>query len=807
MKRFLLLLSFCCCLSVNAQIVNIPNPAFKAKLLMPNIASDATQQFIPTIDANGDGEIQVSEAQAVYSLRLTNLNLPNLDGIGAFSNLVWLTCNGSVTTINVSMLSHLYALEVKDNPALTSLNVSGLQQLYRLNVMYVQALPSLDISGLPSLEEVTLLQTTNMANLNITGTTNLSSLSITWNNKITNLDLSNKPNLEYLRCANSLMTSIDLSGVPILKSLYCNDNNFTAPIDVSQLTYLEYFDVTDNNVPAVIFGSNPFLKTINVTNNNISSINFGNLPSLIYFMGSQNNITSLDFSNCPYLSTVIAKNNNLEYLNVKNGNAGEMIDLAFNGNVYICVDEGEEALALAAMQGTTQTVSSYCSFTPGGNYNTIRGMFTFDGDNNGCSITDDLCGNIKLVIDDAFQTGATFSSQSGSYRFFTQAGNFTLSPQFENNWFTTTPAIATVNFADNNNNTTTQNFCITPNGIHPDVEVILVPENGAQPGFDARYKIVYRNKGNQTMTGNVVLNYDDSVLDYEALGSTAPTSISTGQLTWANTNLLPFESRTINVALNLNGPMETPPVNLDDVLNYSVSITPTAGDETPYDNTFTLNQIVTGSYDPNDITCLEGDTVHPDKIGDYLHYNINFENTGTAPATFIVVKDVINAAQYDINSLQMLHASHNVETRINGNKVEFFFDDINLGPSGKGNVVFKIKTKPTVAVNSTVMNKAEIFFDYNWPIVTNEAETTFSVLSAGDFALDNSVSIYPNPAITNVAIKTSSVITSVQLYDVQGRLLMATKDSTLDVSDRASGIYFLKVITEKGMKVEKLVRK
>ncbi|MGV3461229.1 MAG: T9SS type A sorting domain-containing protein [Flavobacterium sp.] len=457
------------------------------------------------------------------------------------------------------------------------------------------------------------------------------------------------------------------------------------------------------------------------------------------------------------------------------------------------------------------TVSTYCLFTPGGNYNTIAGAFTFDSDSNGCSTTDAAAQNVRIGINDGTQTGATITNNQGNYNFYTQNGNFTLTPQFENNWFTATPATATVNFANNNNNTSTQNFCIAPNGVHPDVEVVLVPENGAQPGFDARYKIIYKNKGNQTLSGNVILNYDEAVLDFVSVPSTTPSSAISGQLTWTYSNLLPFESQTINVWLNLNGPMETPSLEIDDILNYTLSITPTTGDETPLDNTFTLKQVITGAFDPNDITCLEGDSVHPNKIGDYLHYNINFENTGNAPATFIVVKDLINAQQYDINTLQMLHASHSVETRINGNKVEFFFDDINLGPLAKGNVVFKIKTQPIVAVNSTVMNKAEIFFDYNWPIVTNQAETTFEVLSAGDFAKDTSVSIYPNPAITSVNIKASTEITSVQLYDVQGRLLQAvpitSNEAVLDVSGRASGIYFVKVMTDKGIKVEKLMRK
>lgn len=474
--------------------------------------------------------------------------------------------------------------------------------------------------------------------------------------------------------------------------------------------------------------------------------------------------------------------------------------------LYVCLDEGEIGNLSIAQNSL---VSTYCSFTLGGNYNTIAGALTYDSDANGCSASDLAQQNIKIAINDGTQTGSAISNGSGNYSFYTQGGVFTLTPQFENSWFIATPATQTVTFADNNNNTATQNFCISPNGVHPDVEAIIVPVDGARPGFDSRYKIVYKNKGNQTLSGAITLTYDDTVLDYVSAMPAYTTSV-TGNLTWNYANLLPFESRTVNVTFNLNGPMETPPVNNGDFLEYTVAITPAAGDETPADNTFTFNQEVVGSFDPNDITCLEGETVHPDKIGQYLHYNINFENTGTAPATFIVVKDMINTQQFDVSTLQVLSASHNVETRVTGNKVEFIFDDINLGAEGKGNVVFKIKTLPTVAVNSTVTQKADIFFDYNWPIETNDANTTFTILSRGDFATDSSVRIYPNPAKDVVTVAGSAELKSIQLYDVQGRLLQSVAasglQSSVNVSSLPKGVYFVKAFTEKGTKLEKIIK-
>jgi hypothetical protein len=48
------------------------------------------------------------------------------------------------------------------------------------------------------------------------------------------------------------------------------------------------------------------------------------------------------------------------------------------------------------------------------------------------------------------------------------------------------------------------------------------------------------------------------------------------------------------------------------------------------------------------------------------------------------------------------------------------------------------------------------------------------------------------------------------LFDVQGRLLQTAlehnKTTTLDISNQANGVYYLKVITEIGSSVEKIVK-
>lgn len=445
------------------------------------------------------------------------------------------------------------------------------------------------------------------------------------------------------------------------------------------------------------------------------------------------------------------------------------------------------------------------------NYNTIQGSVVYDVNGDGCNGTDDIAlANVNVAISDGSVITATSIDNAGNYSYSATTGTYYITPNIENfTFFNITPQNASTNFSSTNNSVFNQDFCITNNGVNPDVEVVIAPIAFARPGFDAEYVLTYRNKGNQVTSGSISFMYDDAVLDF--VSSTQTTSSqTTGVLNWNYTDLAPFESRSINIILNVNSPAETPSVNNGDELDFSVIINPIAGDILPDDNQFEYEQTVVGSYDPNDITCIEGSVVNPDEIGEYLHYIINFENTGTFFAENIVVEMDIDPAQFDINTLRLLSSSHGINVVVSGNMVRFIFQSIFLPVDGKGNFLLKIKSQSTLVVNDTVSNDARIFFDYNLPIQTNYAETTFAVLSTENFEEDRSITIYPNPTKDNISIIADNSIKSIELYDMQGRVLMQEKYNAkhvnVNIANQASGIYFIKISTEKGVNTEKIIK-
>ena len=803
---YLLLLSTGIC---NAQIVNIPDANFKAKLISLGI------------DSNNSGEIDTFETTLVSDLHLENSSINNLIGIGAFTNLNDLYCNGNnLTFLDLSSNVNLTYLNCRLNQ-INYLNLSNNPNL--INVLADNnELNGINISNNPSLD-VLWISNNNLITINTTSCVNLTEFLCS-NNNLTSLNISDSISITDLQCNNNQLTTLNLSSLNQLQKLDCSFNQLTS-LDVSGLSSLTTLFCYYNQITSLDVSGLNNLLSFYCNHNQITEINLTGVTKLWILHAEFNQLTTLDVSGIiNYDVFVDCSDNNLTSLFIKN-NRNVILDntglyCQCSGNMYffnnpnlafVCCDEGEIS-SIQAYSGTTNysnfIANSYCSFTPGGNYNTITGNIKYDSNNNGCDANDVVFPNIRMNFNEINNQGASFTNNSGNYTFFTQAGTFTLIPGMENpTWFTYSPVTADVVFADNNNNTATQDFCITPNGLHLDVETVISHLTNARPGFDAVYKLVIKNKGNQTQSGLLSFTYNEEILDYVS-SSQLPEIQSEGAISWYYDDLLPFESRSILVTLNVNSPTETPAVNIGDHLIYIVSSYPSEIDETPADNQFTYNQTVVGSFDPNDITCLEGELLPPSTIGNYLHYAVNFENTGNYPAENVVVKIDIDPTKFDVNSLQLLNNSHPVDARITGNKVEFIFENILLDTNGHGHILLKIKSKDTVVSGETVTKRADIFFDYNFPVDTGMASTTFQTLSNAGFELDDSIGIYPNPTSSTININSNFNIKSIQVYDIQGRILETVlgNNKMLDITDKSNGVYFLKITTDKGSKIEKVVK-
>jgi hypothetical protein len=101
-------------------------------------------------------------------------------------------------------------------------------------------------------------------------------------------------------------------------------------------------------------------------------------------------------------------------------------------------------------------------------------------------------------------------------------------------------------------------------------------------------KLPIETKAIKHFQGLVNLIFDDAKTDFVSASQATFSQAVNGNINWQYTNLLPFESRTITVTLNVNSPTETPAVNIGDELNFVVSTFPLEADENPLDNTFNM---------------------------------------------------------------------------------------------------------------------------------------------------------------------------------------------------------------------------
>lgn len=619
---------------------------------------------------------------------------------------------------------------------------------------------------------------------------------------------------------------IQISEARAVRTLTVTNSNIADLTGLNSFIFLTDFIAGNNNITNVDTSNLHYMVNFFVNNNPLNDVNFVDLSNITMLNVSNSNLSSIDLSNIPRTFEFFCGNTpNLNFINVKNGIQGNIyVQLGeIVGNTptntsaleMLCVDDyniSSYRNSISQFPNTEDVIiNSYCSYNSEGT-NTISGVVTYDFNNDGCDATD-ITRFTKVVINDGTDEGASFTNQNGEYKFFTQSGNFTITTEIENpTFFNVSPALATVNFPLVDDSQEIINFCVTPNGIHPDLEVVIAPINPARPGFQATYKVIYRNKGNQVLSQEYGVNfmYNQHLMTFVS-ATVTPETQGPGGMNWSYENLMPFEQRSIEITMLINTPTDlTNPVNIDDILTFTSVISPQLGDENVNDNTYVFNQTVVGSYDPNDITCIEGKIVSPTLIGEELHYLIRFENTGTFYAENVVVVMEIDENEYDISTLKVLESSHAVNAQVKGNKVEFFFSEIFLDTGGHGNVLLVMKSNAGLSEGDSVISKADIYFDYNYPIITNDAETIFQALSNPGFETDNSIKVYPNPTNSVVNISGDFNIKSVQLFDTQGRLLQTNiindTNLILDLSQKTKGLYFIKIISDAGIKVEKLIK-
>lgn len=494
---------------------------------------------------------------------------------------------------------------------------------------------------------------------------------------------------------DTLLTS--LPALPAgLQYLECNTNRLTSlPPFPSSLMYLK----CNWNRLASLPPFNDGLITALCNGNRIREIQ--RLPNTIERLEiASNNIFCLPFiPQTPYVTTIIA-DPTIKCIST------------VNTRLQYYQSVGGTPVGVTPKLCTPTNNQEHCA-----SYPVIKGYIFYDQNNNGIKDPGEpVKKDVRVTLNSRYNN-FTFTDKRGYYELQADSlGSYTVTPQLWSVFFDFQPANASFTFS-RYDTVANQDFIIRPNNTLDSVEINITYLNRLRPGFPVTCNVTYENTGSSTLIAPVVtIHYDDTRLVYES--SSVPLSQVANTLVFNPGDMQPFDQGSFTATFRLKTT-----VALGDSVNTTATIAANSKVAASI-----ARDIVRGSFDPNDKNATPQLSPLQVANGEYIDYTIRFQNTGTDTAFNVVISDTLNS-DLQVNTLTMLASSHTCKTTVQGNIVFFEFLDILLPdsninePLSHGFVSFRIKPQTTVVPNTTIPNKAAIYFDYNAPVITNTAGT------------------------------------------------------------------------------------
>ncbi|MBL7980358.1 MAG: T9SS type A sorting domain-containing protein [Flavobacteriales bacterium] len=354
------------------------------------------------------------------------------------------------------------------------------------------------------------------------------------------------------------------------------------------------------------------------------------------------------------------------------------------------------------------------------------------------------------------------------------------------------------------------NFSINAGTPSATIDVAMSPQFGPdasvhlsagihRPGFPVSYTITINNQGPYTFS-DLALNLSYSTL-FSVNDDGGGTLVGQGQIEWNIPSLGGFSSQTYTVWLQIP---PTPSIT-GTVVNGIATISGAVADADPTNDSYTTTSTIVNAYDPND-KLLQTSSALSESIyfidqDLWVDYTIRFQNTGTAEAVNVYLLDTITI-DFDLASLQILGASHAFEASLKpGRVLRFDFPNIMLPDStadlegSQGFASFRIRTQGAPLPGTLLRNAADIFFDFNEPIRTNNADLIAEMSVGLAQRTNNTVITYPNPVQDHLRVMMPLGMWNAQVLTMDGRCALmvgqVTGGTSISVDQLAGGSYVL----------------
>jgi hypothetical protein len=370
---------------------------------------------------------------------------------------------------------------------------------------------------------------------------------------------------------------------------------------------------------------------------------------------------------------------------------------------------------------------------------------------------------------------------------------------------------------------TVPSFYVAVNGN--DLQVLPF-SGGFVPGFMRSMCIPVRNNGEAVNSAFVVLQYPPTI-QFANTSTPHQHDAINHQITLTLPSMA--HNQISYVCINFITPIGTP---LGTPVPFTATVYPLSGDLTPSNNTCQNVFTVSGSYDPNDKQVQPfhsnneflGGIILPEE--EILHYTIRFQNTGTAPAQFVIIRDTLDAYLLP-ETIHNIQTSHNATVRFAGRELVFEMDNIMLPDSAtdlegsQGFVKFSINRDNTLPLGTNIANTAAIYFDYNLPVITNTTNSVVDILSALERTpmTQHQWKVMPNPFDEHLTIQytlhqssatqiylVNALGQTVQMQPQQAEQTVGEYQTQISTQALPSGIYWIVLETAQGKLVQKIVK-
>ncbi|WP_405605427.1 T9SS type A sorting domain-containing protein [Polaribacter sp. Asnod1-A03] len=769
----------------------------------------------------------------VHENLITSLDVTNN------KELEWLyTTNNQLSTINLSKNTKLRRIDIYGN-LLSAIDVSMLPDLEDFRVGYNQ-LTYLDVSKNSKLfsfssndnnlevlnvkngnnSNFTYFSANNNANLTCIQVDNVSFSNENWTLIDASVSFStdcnipataNIPdyNMKAALVADTTINTNEDSEIQVSEAEAFTGTLVLEALDIADLTGIEAFknitglNANDNNLTIIDLSNNTKLSYLSIDTNQLTALDITSLVNLESLYAGINQITEIDVTNNLSLKKLWLNINNLSALDISKNTELEELELDWNYDLLSIDFSNNLKLYRIHLWKTaistidvTQLLDLQRLYVSETNLKTIDisnnvKLYDFRSTDNPGIPTYDFSNNTALNRIDLSNSGVSDFDVSNNI-------NLTQLLLGQNN-------LTTVDISKNIllqevylNNNKLENIDISKN---TNVTKLFLNDNVLERA--------YLKNGNNT-----------AIVEFDITNNANLSCIAVDDVTFSTNN---WTSIDASVNFNTDCSAEWEVYTEDE--NFETALLAVAGLDSNKDGVITYEeaQEFTGDLDLSgqNITSVIGLEAFTNAASINISENsitdissllngeaviLSSKRTGEKRSVAVdATIKVLNVANNLIESADLSLTTSITDFDISNNKLTY----LNLKNNSNASLTTFSATGNPDLTCIQVDDVAIATANSNWQkdTIANYSTDCSSTLSNDSFLKENIV-IYPNPTTSSIQISLSNSIQlqSVEIYNLMGKKLLQSKKELINVTTLSSGIYFLKISTDKGLLTQKIIK-